>query len=110
MQVWAGLWTKSTTNKNIGQVMDANSNIVSEYEYFPFGKITAQDGTYAAANPFRFSSEYHDDETGLVYYNYRYYIPDLGRWTKRDPIEERGGANLYKIVRNNPAFLAKFCS
>ena len=52
-------------------------------------------------NPFRFSSEYYDDETGLVYYNYRYYSPRLGRWTKRDPIEEEGGVNLYAMVENN---------
>ena len=39
-------------------------------------------------SPFRFSSEYLDSETGLVYYNYRYYSPELGRWTKRDIIEE----------------------
>ena len=51
-------------------------------------------------NPFRFSSEYADDETGLVYYNYRYYSPQLGRWTKRDPIEEKGGVNLYGFIMN----------
>jgi len=37
---------------------------------------------------YRFSSEYLDSETNLVYYNYRYYSPELGRWTKRDPIGE----------------------
>ncbi|WP_417169868.1 RHS repeat-associated core domain-containing protein, partial [Victivallis sp.] len=52
-------------------------------------------------NPFRFSSEYADDETGLVYYNYRYYSPQLGRWTKRDPIEEEGGGNIYCMTNNN---------
>jgi RHS repeat-associated protein len=52
--------------------------------------------------PFLFSSEYLDSETGLVYYNYRYYSPELGRWTKRDPIEEDGGFNLYGMVGNDP--------
>ena len=33
------------------------------------------------------SSEVADDETGLVYYNYRYYSAELGRWLSRDPIE-----------------------
>ena len=56
------------------------------------------------ACPFLFSSEYLDSETGLVYYNYRYYSPELGRWTKRDPIEEDGGWNLYGFVFNNPNF------
>ena len=35
---------------------------------------------------FRFSSEYFDTVTGLVYYNFRYYSPELGRWLSRDPI------------------------
>ena len=39
-------------------------------------------------------------ETGLVYYNYRYYSPELGRWLSRDPIEEQGGYNLYGMLGN----------
>jgi RHS repeat-associated protein len=41
-------------------------------------------------------------ETGLVYYGFRYYSPNIGRWINRDPIEEDGGVNLYGIVGNNP--------
>jgi hypothetical protein len=37
----------------------------------------------------------------LVYYLYRFYSPELGRWINRDPIEERGGVNLYGFVNNN---------
>jgi RHS repeat-associated protein len=51
---------------------------------------------------FRLSTKYHDDETGLVYYCYRYYSPELGRWLNRDPLEERGGLNLYVFVNNDP--------
>lgn len=32
----------------------------------------------------------------------RYYNPTLGRWVNRDPIEERGGVNLYGFVENEP--------
>ena len=39
--------------------------------------------------------------SGVHYYGYRYYKPDLGRWINRDPIEEEGGLNLYAIVDNN---------
>jgi len=46
--------------------------------------------------------KYFDEETGLVYYNYRYYAPQLGRWISRDPIEEQGGYNLYAMIGNNP--------
>ena len=45
-------------------------------------------GTIPNRFVFRFSSEYHDSETNLVYYNYRYYSPELGRWLSRDPIGE----------------------
>ena len=30
-----------------------------------------------------------------------FYNPKLGRWLTRDPIEEKGGENLYCFVRNN---------
>ncbi len=40
-------------------------------------------------------------KTGLYYYGYRYYDPATGRWPSKDPIEERGGENLYAFVGNN---------
>jgi RHS repeat-associated protein len=36
----------------------------------------------------------------VAYYGYRYYDPVIGRWPSRDPIEERGGLNLYGFVAN----------
>lgn len=51
--------------------------------------------------PFRFSTKYTDTETSLSYYGYRYYSAEMGRWLNRDPIEERGGVNLYGMVGNN---------
>jgi RHS repeat-associated protein len=59
-------------------------------------------GTIAKDNPFRFSTKRTDDTTDLVLYEYRAYSPSMGRWPNRDPIEERGGANLYGFVGNNP--------
>ncbi|MDD4406301.1 MAG: RHS repeat-associated core domain-containing protein [Parabacteroides sp.] len=47
-------------------------------------------------------TKYTDNETDLVYYGYRYYSPTLGRWLSRDPIEEKGGLNLYAFVNNDP--------
>ena len=86
-------------NKNIIALKDSSGADVSTYAYTPFGSLeNPADGD---ENPFRFSSEYADDETGLVYYNYRYYSPQLGRWTKRDPIEEQGGINIYGMCQNN---------
>ena len=76
--------------------------IQAHYEYSPFGKITTSNGAMVDDIEYRFSSEVADDETGLVYYNYRYYSPELGRWLSRDPVEEEGGINLYAMVGNDP--------
>lgn len=67
----------------------------------PFGEVIRSTGPLAKANPMRFSTKYQDDETGLNYYGYRYYDPGTGRWLNQDPIQERGGINLYSFNRNN---------
>ncbi len=85
-------------NKNIIALKDATGATTDDYTYTPFGAVTTSGAT---DNPFRFSSEYHDTESDLVYYNYRYYNPTLGRWTKRDPIGEDGGSNLYGFINND---------
>ena len=72
-----------------------------KYEYDPFGNIIRASNIHAETNPFRFSTKFTDDETGLVYYGYRYYDPVRGRWLSRDPIEEEGGLNLYGFVGND---------
>jgi len=76
--------------------------LAARYEYDPFGNTVFAAGAYAYENPFRFSTKYFDWETGLYYYGKRHYSPCLGRWLTRDPIEERGGINLYVFAQNNP--------
>ncbi len=68
----------------------------------PFGEIIRATGPMAKVNPIRFSTEYCDDESDLLYYGYRYYKASTGDWLNRDPMEEDGGDNLYGFVRNNP--------
>jgi RHS repeat-associated protein len=89
-------------NKNVIGLIDEKGKFKAKYMYDPFGKLLKSQGPSANENPFRFSSEYHDQETGLVYYNYRYYSAELGRWLSRDSIEELGGYNLYAMVGNDP--------
>ncbi|MGD8454683.1 MAG: RHS repeat-associated core domain-containing protein [Phycisphaerae bacterium] len=83
-----------------GSAWDAN-RLVACYEYAPYGEILASTGDFAAVNPFRFSTKYHDDETGLIDFGRRLYDTLQGRWINRDPIEELGGENLYVYVGNN---------
>jgi RHS repeat-associated protein len=90
-------------NGNLAALVDANDGtIAASYEYSPFGESIRATGPLAEVNPFRFSSKYADDETGLVYYGYRFYCPELGRWLSRDPIGNRGGIALHIFVANGP--------
>ena len=55
------------------------------------------DLTGDVTQPIQWSSEYSDEELGLVYYNYRHLNPHDGRWTSRDSIEEQGVWNLFAL-------------
>ena len=87
-------------NKNVSEVVGAHSDVVAHYEYAPFGAVTAQRGASAAANPWRFSSEYAEDDTATVYCNYRHYNVVDGRWLCRDILQELGSLSLYLYVAN----------
>ncbi|MEO8352172.1 MAG: RHS repeat-associated core domain-containing protein, partial [Chthoniobacteraceae bacterium] len=76
--------------------------VVARYDLGPFGEPLRATGPMAQANPFRFSTKYTDSETGLLYYGYRYYQPQTGRWMSRDPIGERGSIGLQTFVNNQP--------
>ena len=80
-------------NKNVSELVhfEQRNGIAAHYDYAPFGAVTraisasaVTDNTFTTDNPFRFSSEYHEDTLGLVYYNYRHYSPIDGRWLCKD--------------------------
>ena len=100
-------------NKTYHVVSDAGGNVTSlleskadgsletanTYEYGPFGQVIAK--TENVDMPYQFNTKYTDEETGLVYYGYRYYNANHGRWLNRDPIGVEGGINIYNSVSNN---------
>jgi RHS repeat-associated protein len=86
-------------NGNVAALLDAPSSaFLAQYEYGPFAEDLRIDGPLAMTNHFRFSTKYQDNETRLRYYGHRYLLND--RWISRDPIDERGGVNLYAFVGN----------
>ncbi|MDD5262813.1 MAG: RHS repeat-associated core domain-containing protein [Methylacidiphilales bacterium] len=89
-------------NGNVSELVDGSDSVVAHYEYDPFGNATTSSGSYAETNVFRFSTKFTDIESGFLYYGYRFYSPELGRWPNRDSMEEQGGANLYGFVSNDP--------
>lgn len=78
-------------NGNVAALLSAADGTVSaNYEYDPFGQTIRSSGPTAKDNPWRFSTKRVDNETDLVWYEYRAYSPSLGRWLSRDPLEEQG--------------------
>ncbi len=87
--------------KNICEVFGSDGYIKTVYSYTPYGAVTAS-GT--VTQPIQWSSEFYDDELGLVYYNYRHYDPTDGRWLRRDSLGENESLNAYSYSKNSPAF------
>jgi RHS repeat-associated protein len=76
-------------NGNVSELINcAGGANLSHYEYSPFGETIVATGELAKDNPFRFSTKYTDDETSLVYYGYRYYLPSTVKWLSRDPVTD----------------------
>jgi RHS repeat-associated protein len=88
-------------NGNITDYLDTNGVVVAHREYDPFGRTVLATGPMVNEFHFWFSSKYLDSETGLYYYGFRFYSPELGRWPSRDPMEEIGGFNLYLHCQND---------
>jgi RHS repeat-associated protein len=103
-------------NGNITALVDALQKVAARYLYDPFGNTLSASGPMADANLYRFSSKELHVSSGLVYYLYRFYDPNLQRWPNRDPVLENGfrtvaqesrgvyfnGANPYLFVNNGP--------
>jgi|GEM_PF-1852322 len=84
-------------NGNITDYVDSFGTLKAHYEFDGFGNTTKTSGETL---PFGYSSKYHDSETGLNYYGYRYFSPLFGKWLNRDPLGEQGGDNVYAFVKN----------
>jgi RHS repeat-associated protein len=92
---------RTATSGNVSALVDAaDGSVGARYDYSHFGMTVLADGPATDANPWRFSTKYHDSETSIVYYGYRHYFPELGWWINKVPIEERGGVNPCNFIGN----------
>jgi RHS repeat-associated protein len=58
--------------------------------------------------PIRFQGQSFDEETGLHYNRFRYFDPDLGMFTTRDPIGLLGGNNVFQYAPNPVGWIDPF--
>lgn len=92
------------SHTDITELVGANGQTAS-YSYDAYGNATSaiSGGVY---NPYRYTSQYLDEETGLYYLRARYYDPSNGRFTQEDSYlgEENSPLtlNLYMYCHGNP--------
>jgi RHS repeat-associated protein len=88
-------------------ITDGAGVVKERYAFSAFGVrriLTPTFGDRATSEcdfTFAFQGQFLDAESGFLNYGYRYYSPHLGRWLNKDPIEEEGETNLYKLENNN---------
>ncbi len=83
---------------NLAVLLDSNKNCIETCRYTAFGEELAP----FILSPWRFSSKRFEQETGLVFFGRRYYLPTLGRWVTQDPQGFNDGPNLYAYLSNCP--------
>lgn len=96
--------------------VDRDGNFLSLKDYFPYGeeRVSVLDAGYH--NRYSFGNKELDAESGLSYFENRYYSASVGRFTQRDPVFRELGRtkrafdllsdpqqwNSYSYARNNP--------
>jgi RHS repeat-associated protein len=82
------------------RVEDAKGNVVWRAEHIDaYGVVEVAPGSSVVLR-LRFAGHFLDEHTGLFYNRFRDYEPSLGRYLQPDPIDLRGGINLYAYPAN----------
>ena len=80
-------------------LFDDSENELAEYRYDAFGILNIISETIK--NPYTYTGREYEKETEMYYYRARYYTPDVGRFTSRDPVVQMD-TSPYVYVDNNP--------
>jgi len=115
---------------SVRTITDAGGNVTECYDYLPFGRLLSSsdngrsviktalgkncypdypDTNIDSSVDEKFTGQKRDNETGLDYFEARYYSAPLGRFTSPDPgivtparMIDPQRFNLYTYARNNP--------
>ena len=99
-------------NDQIGiprEMTDGEGKIVWSGDYSGWGKLTQESRLKLDIHqPFRLQNQHYDEETGLHYNFFRYYDPEIGRFTQQDPIGLAGGESLYRFANSVQTWIDVF--
>ncbi|MBW1903109.1 MAG: hypothetical protein JRJ20_15995 [Deltaproteobacteria bacterium] len=91
-------------------VTDADGAVVESTEFYPYGRPRYEEST-GFDSEYKYTGKELDKESGLMYYEARYYEPVIGRFVSVDPLgmnpEEQSldisqSLNLYAYALDNP--------
>ncbi|MCA8922397.1 MAG: RHS repeat protein, partial [Planctomycetes bacterium] len=91
--------------RSVTALTDAEGQLAASFSYDAFGQALSAEGPAASWNTLRYASRPVDLATGDYDYRARTYAPELGRFTRPDPIAFLGGVNVYAYVANDPTAL-----
>jgi RHS repeat-associated protein len=104
------LWVVQDANWNVIALVNGSGQVVEQYLYDPFGKVTVLDGNgnvlsgSAYAWRYTFQGGRFDPATGYLRFGIRDLSPTLARWAEPDPTHQLGsGPNDYWFGANDPA-------
>jgi len=80
------------TGSNV--VTDSSGTVAELLDYYPYGSARIDDQV-SYNEQRKFTGQEYDSDTGLYYYNARYYNPAIGRFASQDPIYLLTGANNF---------------
>ena len=93
------------SQNNIGStthLTNKDGTVLKEYLYTPFGEMWVEKNADPSVNldaiTRLFTNQMYDKESGLYYYNARYYDPHLGTFITPDP-RDAGGESLWVLQR-----------
>jgi RHS repeat-associated protein len=94
-------------NLNTSSALSGSSGSQVEVDvYYPFGRVQTANPQASFQVSSRFTGQIFDAESGLYYYNARYYDPELGRFVQPDSLipdlSNPQSYNRYSYVLNNP--------
>jgi RHS repeat-associated protein len=85
---------------------DSSGNQTEVNAYYPFGRTQTASPQASFQVSRRFTGQILDAETGLYYYNFRYFDPELGRFIQADDripdLSNPQSYNRYSYCLNNP--------
>jgi RHS repeat-associated protein len=78
---------------------DSTGNKTGAYSYDAYGRPDATTGS--SLMPLGYAGQYTEPQSGLIYLRARYYDPQTGQFTSRDPLES-ATRQPYSYAENNP--------